>query len=173
MIDRMPNERYASCCITEHDRHGGGSIIVWASIWHGGRTVPVVVEGNLNTEVEERDIFCACRDSHGSQQQPHVPGRQCSISPHCCSHEDCLRSRISTLPWSSRSPILSSIEHAWDELGRRIRDIYEQPPSTLKELAERLRVEWSRLDQAFLDSLSCSMPERLKACQAARGATRV
>jgi hypothetical protein len=29
---RMPGERYADCCVTEHDRFGGGSVMVWAGI---------------------------------------------------------------------------------------------------------------------------------------------
>ena len=29
---RMPNERFAPVCVAEHDRFGGGSIMVWAGI---------------------------------------------------------------------------------------------------------------------------------------------
>lgn len=35
---------------------------------------------------------------------------------------------VPTLPWPARSPGLSPIEHAWDLLGRRMREVYEAPP---------------------------------------------
>ena len=34
----MPGERYVDCCIAEHDKFGGGSVMVWAGICIGGRT---------------------------------------------------------------------------------------------------------------------------------------
>ena len=46
----MRGERYASCCISEHDRYGGGSVMVWAGVWYGGRTDAILIEGNLNAE---------------------------------------------------------------------------------------------------------------------------
>ena len=49
-VHRMPGERYAPCCISEHDRFGGGSIMIWAGIWYGGRTVAIIIRGNLNGE---------------------------------------------------------------------------------------------------------------------------
>ena len=32
---RMPNERFAPVCVAEHDRFGGGSVMVWAGISAG------------------------------------------------------------------------------------------------------------------------------------------
>ena len=48
-------------------------------------------------------------------------------------------SGIPILPWPARSPDLSPIEHAWDELGRRVRSNYHHAPSTLDELSQHLR----------------------------------
>ena len=45
---RMPGERYADCCVTEHDRFGGGSVMVWAGISIDGKSDLHVIAGNLS-----------------------------------------------------------------------------------------------------------------------------
>ena len=45
---RMPGERYADCCVTEHDRFGGGSVMVWAGISIDGKTDLHVIAGNIS-----------------------------------------------------------------------------------------------------------------------------
>ena len=37
---RMPNERFAPVCVAEHDRFGGGSVMVWAGISALGKNGP-------------------------------------------------------------------------------------------------------------------------------------
>ena len=45
---RMPNERFAPVCMAEHDRFGGGSVIVWAGISAQGKTdLHVIDNGTL------------------------------------------------------------------------------------------------------------------------------
>ena len=45
---RMPNERFAPVCVAEHDRFGGGSVIVWAGISTQGKTdLHVIDNGTL------------------------------------------------------------------------------------------------------------------------------
>ena len=34
---RMPNECFAPVCVAEHDRFGGGSVMVWAGIMLRGK----------------------------------------------------------------------------------------------------------------------------------------
>ena len=50
-VNRMPGERYAACCISEHDRFGGGSVMIWASIWHGGRTSAIIIKIRMATDI--------------------------------------------------------------------------------------------------------------------------
>ena len=46
---RQRNERFTDCCIAEHDKFGGGSVIVWAGISYDGRTdLQVVLNGTVN-----------------------------------------------------------------------------------------------------------------------------
>ena len=51
----MPGERYADCCIAEHDRCGGGSVMVRAGICSGGRTDLYVIDRDALTGVRYRD----------------------------------------------------------------------------------------------------------------------
>ena len=51
--------------------------------------------------------------------------------------------------WPALSPDLSSIEHLWDELGRRVRRP-QSPRETLQELRDALVHEWNNTPQAFI-----------------------
>ena len=56
-VHQMPGERFSLCCILEPDRCGGGSVImVWAGMWHNGRTAAVVIRGTLNAERYKSEI---------------------------------------------------------------------------------------------------------------------
>ena len=47
---RRRNERYAKCCIAEHDRYGGGSVMVWGNVSWNYKSDLVVIDGNLNAQ---------------------------------------------------------------------------------------------------------------------------
>ena len=50
----MQGELYADCCVAEHDRFGGGSVMVWGGISMTGKTDLHVIAGNL-TAIRYRD----------------------------------------------------------------------------------------------------------------------
>ena len=47
-VRRQPSERFLDACIAEHDIYAGGSVMIWGSIWHDGRSQAVLVRGTLN-----------------------------------------------------------------------------------------------------------------------------
>lgn len=52
---------------------------------------------------------------------------------------------ITILPWPSKSPDLSPIEHLWDELNRR------QPTfQSLQNLVQALQAEWTNIPQQLI-----------------------
>ena len=51
---RMRNERFAEVCIAEHDRYGGGSVMVWAGISAQGKTDLHVIDNG--TRMAERYV---------------------------------------------------------------------------------------------------------------------
>ena len=44
----MRNERFAEVCIAEHDRYGGGSVMVWAGISAQGKTDLHVIDNGTS-----------------------------------------------------------------------------------------------------------------------------
>ena len=168
-VHRLRGERFAACCLREHDRYGGGSVMVWGAIWHGGRSFLHVVDGTM-TGRKYRDevilplVIPTVRAHNLVFQQDNATLHRASIVTQCL-----LQNGIPTLPWPPRSPDLSPIEHAWDLLGRRLRDAYPLPPASLEILKQRLTEQWNLIDQNQLDGLCYSMPQRLIACERANG----
>ncbi|GFV67569.1 transposable element Tcb1 transposase [Trichonephila clavipes] len=79
------------------------------------------------------------------------------------TRQGCLRT-VTTLPWPALSPDLSSIEHIWDHLGRRVGH-----PMSLNELEARLQQIWKEMSQDILQNLYASMSNRIASCIRARG----
>uniref|UniRef100_A0A3B4TJG1 Tc1-like transposase DDE domain-containing protein n=1 Tax=Seriola dumerili TaxID=41447 RepID=A0A3B4TJG1_SERDU len=66
------------------------------------------------------------------------------------------------MPWPTYSPDMNPIEHAWDALGRAIKE-RDNIPQTLQELAQALTEEWEALPTDNINKLVDSMPRRLNA----------
>ncbi|GFX08671.1 transposable element Tcb2 transposase [Trichonephila clavipes] len=81
-------------------------------------------------------------------QQDNARSRTARVS------QDCLHT-VTTLPWPSRSPYLSPIEHIWDCLGWRVGH-----PTSLNELGARLQQMWNEMSQDIIQNLYASMPDR-------------
>ncbi|GFT10085.1 transposable element Tcb1 transposase [Trichonephila clavipes] len=79
------------------------------------------------------------------------------------STRQCLHT-ATTLPWPARSPDLSSIEHIWDHLGRRIAH-----QTSLNELEARLQQMWNKVSQGIIQNLYVTLPDRIASCIRARG----
>ena len=75
---------------------------------------------------------------------------------------------IEQLPWPAFSPDLNPIEHAWDALGRAVRNRPNRP-TNLRELEEALVQEWGNLSQRDLNKLIESVPRHIDAVIQARG----
>ena len=75
------------------------------------------------------------------------------------------RDNVDVLDWPSRSPDLSSIEHMWDMLGRRVR---ERPDvNSLAGLDRALHEECTRIPVRDVNKLMNSMRKRSEAVMAA------
>lgn len=172
-VRRLPNERYNDCCITEHDRHGGGGVMVWGGVWHDGKTELMHIEGTLNAD-KYRDlvmtpIIIPTCDEFGLTLQ------QDNATPHTANSVNTVRrsSSIFTIDWPARSPDLSPIEHVWDVLQRRLQQEYSLPPATPQQLLQRLRELWNLLPQDTIRHVIDSVPRRLQQCiQSYGGHTR-
>ena len=142
---------------------------MWAGMWHGGKTTAIMMKGTMTgdrylNEVLLPIVVPLARDEDLIFQDDNArPHRSTTVV------STVTRLGIETLDWPARSPDLSPIEHAWDELGRRVRERYATPPPSLDVLAERLREQWENLENAFIQKLCDSIPSRLNECLRARG----
>ncbi|GFT63693.1 transposable element Tcb2 transposase [Trichonephila clavipes] len=77
--------------------------------------------------------------------------------------QDFLR-HFQTLPWPARSPDLSPVEHAWDQLKRQMPSCH-----SVHDLELAVQDLWAHLPQDNIRCLINSMPDRVVACIAAGG----
>ena len=90
--------------------------------------------------------------------------QQDNASPHTARvSRECLR-HVATLPWPSRSPDLSPIEHLWDHMGRQIR-----PSTRVRDLEQQLQHLWTNLSQDSIQHLYDSLPDHITSCIQAKG----
>ncbi|GFV17444.1 transposable element Tcb2 transposase [Trichonephila clavipes] len=77
--------------------------------------------------------------------------------------EDFLR-HFQTLPWPTRSPYLSPVVHAWDQLKRQMPSCH-----SVDDLELDVQDLWAHLPQDNIRCLINTMPDRVAACIAAGG----
>ena len=148
--------------------------MLWAGIFHDGRTQLEIVQGTLNVVKYRDDILDSTVLPFLQQRNfDHVfqyDNARCHVARVC--HDSLNHNHIRVLPWSALSPDLSSIDYVWDEHGRRFRHS-QNPPETLQELRDVLVHEWKNITQAFIQRLIGSMCRICEAVVAARsGHTR-
>ena len=167
---RRPGTRFQNANVQERDRYGGGSIMVWGGIGRNYRTALYRVQGNL-TGLGYRDNIL----------QPLVLPAMQALGPGAILQDDNARphrarvvndflqqQQVIRMDWPACSPDLNPIEHAWDVLGRRIRE-HHHSAVNLDQLFQFLQQEWNLIPQLTLRRLMDSMRQRCLACIRARG----
>ena len=167
---RRPGERFIDACVQEHDRYGGGSVMVWAGFHMHGRTPLYRIRGNL-TGVRYRDeivmpLIIPTLQAMGAgailQDDNATPHRARVVQDVLEQHQ------IERMNWPARSPDLAPIEHLWDILGRRVRHNHP-PPADVDDLFQFLQQEWMAIPQPMLQNHVNSMRSRIGECLAAQG----
>ncbi|CAI7864365.1 unnamed protein product, partial [Closterium sp. NIES-54] len=74
----------------------------------------------------------------------------------------------SILPWPASSPDHDPIEHLWVYLKKQL-VAYPCPPAGIRELWDRIQVEWEKIPAAWCTELIDIMPRRLRAVLKAKG----
>ena len=162
---RTRNQRFHNSNVAQHDRYGGGSLMVWGGISvHGKTDLHVIRNGTLTAvryRVEILDPIVRpyagavgsdfiLMDDNARPHRAHVVDRYLDDNG------------IDRLEWPAKSPDLNPIEHVWDMIGRAVRGRANQP-RTLAQLGRALQEEWDKIPQQAIRNLICSMRRR---CQA-------
>ena len=151
---RRQGQRYAACNIVQHDRFGGGSVMVWGGISMEGRTDLYWLENGSLTAIRYRDeILEPIVRPYAGAVGPGFLLMHDNARPHvarvCRQYlED---EGIDRIEWPSRSPHLNPIEHLWDIMFRSIRHC-QVAPQTLQELRDALTQIWEDIPQ---DTIRC------------------
>ena len=166
----MPNERFAPVCVAEHDRFGGGSVMVWAGISAQGKTDLHVIDNGTLTALryvnEILDVYV--RPYAGAVGENFI-----LMDDNARAHRDASPINISNKPqssveWPARSPDLNPIEHAWDMLQTAVSSRPVQPAS-VQELRQALLEEWDQIPLYEIRRLISSMRGRCQAVNESRG----
>ncbi|GFX41752.1 transposable element Tc1 transposase [Trichonephila clavipes] len=160
---RRPGERYNfPYTVIRHTGRTAG-VMVWGVIAYDSRSTLIVMRGTLTDQRYVDDIL-----------RPHVgpflngfPGaifQQDDARPHTARvAQDFLR-HFQTLPWPTRSPDLSPVEHVWDQLKRRMPSCH-----SVHDLQLAVQDLWAHLPQDNIRCLINSMPDLVSACVAPGG----
>ena len=167
---RRRGERFDSAAVQEHDRYGGGSIMVWAGITYDFRTDLITVQGNMTGQRYLQQILRPLVIPFAQRIGQNFEFQDDNARPHRAHVAvDFLRQQgVTTLPWPAKSPDMSPIEHLWDVLGRNVRNRLQRFHN-VQELQQALEEEWQRIPRATIRHLISSMPRRCRACINAHG----
>ena len=160
--------------VREHNRYGGGSVMVWGGMSLTTLTPLHVVDGNLNGVRYREEVLAPIAlpalEELGPGaifQDDNAPAHRARVVTDFLEDHQVVR-----MAWPACSPDLNPIEHLWDVLGRRIRSNHP-PAGTLARLVEILEMEWAAIPRDTIRNLVQSMRRRCQACiQAAGGHTR-
>jgi len=170
---RQPGQRYATSNLRPTFNSGSERVIVWGAFSGVGRTPLLRVEGSMNGAsyvdvLESVVVHYMCAD-YGSPdgawfQEDLAPCHTSKVAKEC---KQALGLKV--LPWVGQSPDMNPIENTWSELDRRLR-ARPTAPKTKDQLFEVLQEEWEAIPDAYFKKLAESMPSRVRAVVAAKGA---
>ena len=167
-------QRFSENCVQKRNCGGGGSVHVWAGITQFNKTDLVILNGNVNARRYIDNVLHPValpflrqnyRRGNFIYQYDNAPAHSARLTVNFLA-----TNRIPVLDWPSLSPDMSPIEHAWDELARRI-SARHQPPRNVNELTNALINEWNNIPQQVMANLVLSMRRRCPACIAAMAVT--
>ena len=172
-VYRQRGKRFSENCVQKRNCGGGGNVHVWAGLIQFNKTDLVTLNGNVNAKryIDNvlRPVALLFYDKIIGQVTLNTNMINASAHSAARLYVNCLATnRIPVLDWPSLSPDMSPIEHAWNELARRI-SARRQPPRNVNELTNALINEWNNIPQQVMANLVLSMRRRCTACTVANG----
>ena len=167
---RRPGEQLSDRCVQPTVKHGGGSIIVWTCMSAQGVGWMCRIEGNMNAELYTQILGGEMKMSANFLfPRGHFVFQHDNDSKHTArltrqwleGHE------IKVLDWPAQSPDMNPMEHAFNELKRRLRA--GEHPRNLDELWEHTANVWYNFESEYCSNLISTMPQRVQDLIQARG----
>nr|KAG5698565.1 hypothetical protein BaRGS_027076 [Batillaria attramentaria] len=136
---RRRNQRFHNAFVAQHDRFGGGSLMVWGGISVQGKTDLHVFWNGTLTAIRYRDgILDPVVRPYAGAIGPEFNLMDDNARPHRARIVDQYLEEESMEP--ARSPDLNPIGHVWDMIGRAVR-ARVNPPRTLAQLGQAFQQE--------------------------------
>lgn len=161
-VYRVDGERLLPQHVSQYDRYGGGSVMVWAGISAAGRTdIQFVENGSMNARRYIDEVLAAHVVPYAGaigdgfllmhdNARPHTAKVTVDYLEQMC---------IDVMQWPAMSPDLNPIEHLWDIIGRALRSpLYS--PTTVEELRCSIAAIWFSIPQQRIKTLIYSMRRR-------------
>ncbi|GFS92462.1 transposable element Tcb2 transposase [Trichonephila clavipes] len=162
-VRRRPGERYnPPPTVLRHTAHTAG-VMVWGAIAYYSLSTLIVMRQTLTGRRYVDDVL---RPQVGPflNGLPGAISQQDNARPHTARVAQAFLRHFQTLPWPARSPDLSPVEHAWNQLKRQMPSCH-----SVHDLELTVQDLWAHLPQDNIRCLINSMPDRVVACIAARG----
>ncbi|GBN61939.1 Transposable element Tc1 transposase, partial [Araneus ventricosus] len=162
LVRRRPGERLQLTCL--RPRHTGSTprVMVWGAISYDSRStlavIPRTLTANLYVSLVIQPVVLPFMNSiqGGVFQQDNARPHTTVVTQHALQSVD-------MVPWPTRSPDLSPIEHVWNIIVRQLQR-HPQPALTVPVLTDQVQQLWNSISKTDIRHLYDTMHARLHAC---------
>ena len=153
-------------------KFGGGCIMVWGCMTTHGVGKLCRIDGHMNaqryTQILDFELVGSVEQQGLDKgdivfQQDNDPKHTSRMARNWFENNG-----VEVLDWPAQSPDLNPIEHLWHYLKRQLAN-YEEDASSMHELWQRVKAEWSKIPVQTCMELIDSMPRRIAAVLKAKG----
>lgn len=153
-------------------KFGGGSVMVWGCMGMYGVGNYCRIEGNMNknlyAEILKDELSGTMRAWRLTNddfifQHDNDPKHTSGVASDWLDEKG-----IEVLTWPPYSPDLNPIEHLWDEVDRRLRQLPGNISSET-DLWNKIQKVWNEIDDDYVLKLIDTMPQRIKDVLKAKG----
>jgi Transposase/DDE superfamily endonuclease len=169
---KRPGQGVSGRTINPTVKFGGGSIMIWGCILWDGPGFACRIDGTMDAELYVQILEDELLQSIGyyGKDMEDIIFQQDNDPKHTSKRAKnwFQTHNLELLSWPAQSPDLNIMENIWAILKRRLGQ-YEVPPNGMRELWDRVQVEWEKIGAEDCQKLIMSMPDRCKAVIKAKG----